>query len=70
MVLEEGGGQGFCDNGSRAFLIKSVTVGGGEVKNGQICVTSFTDDCYYDCKLQNLISFSFRKLIFLISQNA
>ena len=35
--------QGFCDDSTRAFVLKSVTMGGGGVKN---CVASFMDDPY------------------------
>ncbi len=39
------GYQGFCDNNTKASVIKSVTIGGGEVKNvTSNCVTSFMDD--------------------------
>ena len=41
MALEGRGYQGFCDDSTRALVIKSVTVGKGGVKN---CVTSFMDD--------------------------
>ncbi len=34
-ALGERGYQGFCDNSNRATLIKSVTMGGGGVKNYQ-----------------------------------
>ena len=41
----QGGGiQGFCDDKSKALVMKRVTMGGGEVKIVQICVTSLMDD--------------------------
>jgi hypothetical protein len=35
MTPKERGYQGFCDNSTKALLIKSVTMGGGGVKNYQ-----------------------------------
>ena len=29
----KGAGQGFCDNNKKALVIKSVTMGGGDVQN-------------------------------------
>jgi hypothetical protein len=39
-----GGGQGFCDKGTKALVMKSVTIWKGMSKNVQNCVTSFIDD--------------------------
>ena len=43
-VLEGGGGQRFCDGSSKAFVIKSVTMGERVSKIFQNCMTSFMDD--------------------------
>ena len=41
----EGGGYGFCDDRTKALVIKHVTMGGGGgPKNVQNCVTSLMDD--------------------------
>jgi hypothetical protein len=43
--LRARGGQGFCDNSTKAIVLKSVTIwGGGGSKNVKNCVTSFMDD--------------------------
>ncbi len=39
-----GRGQEFCDNSTKASVIKSLTIGGRGVKNVQNCATSFKDD--------------------------
>ena len=44
MVLEDGGGQGFCDDSTRALVMKSVTMGEKGLNIFQNCVTSFMDD--------------------------
>ena len=42
-----GGGQGFCDNITKALVIKCLTIGGGGSKMVHNCVTSFMDDPNY-----------------------
>ena len=39
-----GGDQGFCDNSTRALVIKRMTMGGGGSKIVQNCVMSSMDD--------------------------
>jgi hypothetical protein len=41
---EEGAGERFCDESTRALVIKSVTTGRGVSKMFKNCLTSFMDD--------------------------
>ena len=51
-----GRGQRFCDDSTKALVIKRVTVGGGGSKFVRNCVMSFMDDPLFEKKLKAVLS--------------